>query len=226
MKQISMVILILLIGISLKAQYKKASFFNKSGRTYEITTNFHFSRNLSNPAIGFSFNLGRMSSSRRSFSWWGLECILPANYSFQTIDASQGSDNVTVSGKSNLAIAYNYNVGYFLMNNSNEKNKLLPFINMGYDIYALGGMSNNYTYAGDELSKVPSNHCFTTGLNFGAGAIYNFSDKYALRLNGGYNFQFNLDLSSSGLNNSDYYYPFPSHPFVNLGIMLKILRDE
>ncbi len=62
--------------ISANAQYKKASFLRKKGRTYDLGLTTRLLGGGNGVATGFSFGYGKERSDKRLFHWWDLDLIL------------------------------------------------------------------------------------------------------------------------------------------------------
>lgn len=231
MRKISVLILIITISsISLKAQYKKATFFTKTGRTYELGANFHF---LNKSATSLYYSAGSDKGLKRTFQWVELAVVLPSTYSYNTKAKSYDPSlpdmvDVTISGKTPVSGFYRYNYGIYLIDNTKGDKMFLPYIAFGANIFATFGITDdNYYSSGsyDDLEKVPAKTAFGGGINGGLGFIFNFSKKVGLRFAGGYDLQYNTTIDFSDNDSKSKYYFFKSHPYASVGVRLRIIKE-
>jgi hypothetical protein len=75
MRKIYFAVAILLAYSSTQAQYKKASFLNKSGRTYDLGFASHFLSGGGGTVPGIYYSYGR-DKGKRTFHWFDLELLL------------------------------------------------------------------------------------------------------------------------------------------------------
>lgn len=228
MKFFSMMLAATLAGTTLSAQYKKASFLNKSGRTLEIGSRMSFTSlgNAVQPSVFIAF--GSDDNDRRFFSWNSLEVLTPVTVSYNTTyttynDAGEEWKMPSkVTAKSSVGFVYSFNMGYYLLNNAEENNKLLPFVNVALTSMLHQGI-NEYTTDPYDFSpdKYPmSQFAFGIGGQAGAGVLYRPNDWLGLKLTGGYNGQYNLSD-----DNSDFFH-YRNHPYASLSVRFKIMRDR
>jgi hypothetical protein len=201
------------------AQYKKASFLSKSGRTYELGAN---ARLLTGGGTvpGFYYSYGR-DKGKRIFHWFDLEFLLPTKFNYNTTDRDHPETVVNVTGKSKLGLAYRYNLAYYLTNVENSESKLKPFVTGGVNFLLLGGSAKTSEQTPPNVypSKIVSYNAFNCGANAGLGAIYSFSEKIGIKLTAGYNWQGALsDEIGSGY---EVYNVFGNHAYVGLGIRFR-----
>ena len=212
----------LLLAFGLSAQYKKASFFQKEGRTYEVGTQLYSFKDGKGSPIGFKIGFGRDRDDKRLFTSWELQFIPSYEYSYSTTDENDAS--VLVNGTSKAQFIYAFNYNYHLLNNGEEERKVRPFVTAGFNIViASGAKTENRTpeYAYN-LKKEVIGQAFTAGIGGGLGTLINFTPKFGLKLQGGYNYQFHMgtyDFEGKG------YYMFTSHPYVSLSFRLRIVKD-
>ena len=229
MKKNYLIALMVLLSINMHAQYKKASFLTKAGRTHDIGGAGHFINdgNVTLPGIFYSY--GKESTEKRIFHWFDLELTLPAKFSYKTQDAVS-QNPVTVSGKSSTGLIYRYNLAYYLMDNSNADNKLLPFITAGINFTIAGTKIKTVVYSPEsftDVKKTPAADGGNAGANLGLGGIYNFTSKVGLKLTAGYSYQVNAN--ANGFNQPDgysIYNVFASHPYVTLGVRFRMDGDD
>ncbi len=118
MKKFYVGIVILLACSGAQAQYKKASFLNKSGRTYDLGFAGRFLSGGGGTVPGIYYSYGR-DKGKRIFHWFDLEVLLPTRFTYNTVDKNNAETVVTVSGKSKLGIVYRYNFAYYLTDAEN-----------------------------------------------------------------------------------------------------------
>ena len=222
MQKITTTALLFFICFSLSAQYKKASFFGKEGRTYGLASQLHAMGDGKGSPVGYTVTFGRDQDGKQFFSSWELELIPSYKFSFTTTDYND--ESITVSGKSKTHFVYGVNYGFYLLNNKEEERKIKPFVTAGFNIVIAGGAKifdvENNSY--DNKIYVPD-QTFSAGLKGGLGCFYNFSPKFALKLDGGYNHQFNLSLGDE--TSADEYYMFTKHAYVSAGIRFRFVRE-
>lgn len=221
MKKISISVSLFLICVSLAAQYKKASFFGKNGRTYGASAVLYSMGDGKGSPVGYAITFGRDRDGKQFFSSWEMQLIPSYKFSYSTTTVDD--QPLVVSGISKTHLVYAVNYGYYLLKNDDEKRKIKPFVSAGFNIVMLGGVktSNNDNY--DNKEPLSSEN-FSCGLKGGVGCFYNFTPKFSLKLDGGYNHQFNLS-TNTYLDDSKAYFMFTSHPYVSAGIRFRFTRE-
>jgi hypothetical protein len=223
MKKYTPAILALLLSYSLSAQYKKASFFEKEGRTYELGSQLYAFGDGKGSPIGFKIGFGRDRDGKQLFSSWELQFIPSYKYSFSTTD--ENNDPVQVNGDSRSQFIYAVNYNYHILKNDDEERIIKPFVSAGFNIViASGAKGVNYTpESAYGLKKDIVDGSFTAGIGGGLGTLINFTPTLGLKLQGGYNYEFNIgnyDFEGKG------YYMFTSHPYVSLSFRIRIVSDK
>jgi hypothetical protein len=225
MKKLIPTVAVLFLSFNLFAQYKKAGFFEKEGRTYELSTQAYMMGKGNGSPIGYRLAFGRDKDGKNLFYSWDIQFIPSHKYSYATAD-----DNgmpVTVSGESKSTFVYGLNWGYHLLKNEGDnKHTVQPFISAGINSLILSGIKNesyspsSYSY----LKRNTSDQSFSIGLNGGLGCFFNLSSKFALKVQGGYDRQLNF----SAQNWDDEVKPFflfNSHTYANVGLRLRIVSE-
>jgi hypothetical protein len=229
MKQLLFVLFLIFATTAVSAQYKKASFFTKGGRTYTLGATFHQMGDGKGTPIGFFYSGGKDNTDKRLFRWYELEFLPAYRFSYQTMGYNYNNSTgikepVTISGKSQFQFLYNFNLGYHLLNRSEGEKKINPYVFAGVDLLLLGGAS--YTSGGSEthyeFDKNLSEETVGIGFRGGVGALLNFSEKIALKTDLGYNVHYNLDL---GEYTTPMYYTFANHMFLSTGIRFRFSED-
>jgi hypothetical protein len=218
-------IIMLLCG-NVEAQYKKASFLTKSGRTHEVGGMARF---LSSAGAGtmpsFYYGYGR-DKGKRLFHWFDLELMFPTNFKYSTYEVSSPQDKVEVSGKSKIGLAYRYNLAGYLTNPESES-KIKPFATLGINVMIVGGTAKSYTTYPEfaDPYEVPPFSSFSYGGNAGLGAIYNFSNKVGIKAAAGFNYQGLFNGSEFDGDNYKAYNFLGSHPYFSLGVRFTMEED-
>ena len=226
MKRIYFAIAIMLLSFNSQAQYKKASFLNKSGRTYGIGTSLRFMGGGGGAIPGFYYSFGR-DKGKRIFHWFDIEVLLPIKYQYKTFDTNEPSKQLTVSGKSSASMAYRYNFAYYLKDIENSDSKFKPFATVGINGAVFLGTANGYTVSPTTyyyIDKTPVTDAMLFGVNGGLGGIYDLSKKIGVKFTGGYNVEVQYVATdySSGSSN---YKVYASHPYLTVGLRLLINGD-
>ncbi len=227
MKKIQTLALILLATMVAQAQYKKASFFSKGGRTYELGTTAHVMSDGKGAPLGFYFSWGRDKTESHFFRWTEIVVLPPYKYQFQTLastlDNPGNKESISVSGKSSTHVVYNFNVGYHLLDRSEDEKKILPFVFLGFNVVLAGNIKEeNYSSGYYDLEKEGAGDGFSLGVRGGAGVLFNLTEKAAIKLAAGYNYQFNFGVDNYSTSTYDI---FTSHPLVSLGIRFRLLEE-
>ena len=225
MKKFVPTVALLFLAFNLSAQYKKAGFFEKSGRTYELGSQIYMMGKGNGNPIGYKLAFGRDQDGKNLFSSWDIQYIPSHEYSYATVDDLD--QPVVVTGKSTPTLVYGLNYGYHLLKNEAEQKKTVqPFVSAGMNIVLLSGFKDE-SYS-PEFSGNPkrntSDQTISLGINGGLGCFVNLSSKWALKFQGGYNRQFSL-----GAQNWDDdvkpFYVFDSHTYGSLGLRLRIVSE-
>ena len=214
-----------------QAQYKKASFLNKKGRTYDLGTVGRFLGGGNSAGVGFYFSYGKERSNKRLFHWFDLEFALAHKFSYATTAIlAYGSTTtipVTVSGKTDASLAYRYNLAYYILDNGNEDNKILPFVNASLGVVFPFTNRIDYTVSPTTVfaptkSVRSIGGAWTAGI--GAGAMYRVNNKFAIKFNTTY---YGV-LSSEGTksNGDEVFKTLPNHVGVNIGAHWLLDRDN
>lgn len=225
MKTSVLFIALTMFFVNAEAQYKKASFLNKTGRIYDIGVTGRLQNGERSSSPGFFLAYGKESSEKRIHHWYDMELVLPSKYSYSTT-VSGSPDKVQVSGKTGVDFTFRYNLAYFLANNSSEDVKLLPFINLGIGYVTSGYIVDKFTVTPDmgypEMAPVASRGSLTYG--GGGGILYKISEKLGVRASVAYYGVSNLT-TDNGYTTS-YFLTLVNHPAVSLAIRFRMDRDE
>lgn len=228
MKKLSMMLVLALAVSAASAQYKKASFFTKGGRTYAVGATTHIMGDGKGSPIGYYFSGGVDRTDSRFMLWYELTAIPSYKYSYLTTafnSDTQQEEAIKISGKSRFHLLYNYNVGFHLLDRSEQEKKIQPFVVLGINVVALGKAEEpevDYKYS--EIKKRVSTSGFGIGLRGGTGAIYAITENIGIKVYGGYNWQYNWN-GSETYGTNDYYHMFTSNAFASAGVQFRISED-
>lgn len=227
MRKIYLCMVIFLICSVAQAQYKKASFLNKSGRTYDLGGIGHFLSGGAGTFPGIYYSYGR-DQGKRTFQWFDLEVILPTKFSYNTVDKNNPRTAVTVTSKSALLFLYRYNFAYYLNNPENSESKFKPFVTAGVNIKLKTFNPTDYELkpANTEPAKIADFTGFSMGVNAGIGGIYALTEKFGIKVMAGYNLQYQKNPDGySAIEGYTIYKVYANHPYVGLGIRFTINGD-
>jgi hypothetical protein len=227
MKKISLALLFCSLGLVSSAQYKKASFFSKSGRTYGAGAVILNMKDGVGSHPGFYISSGSEGEGLVFFS--GDFTFVPA-YTFTY--TTRGTNNLTgdkvtfpITVKTKPIINVGYNMGVFLIKDKEETRKIKPYVTIGFNIVLLGGVKDagNYgdLYYDVEMPPQPD-PSLTFGGRGGIGILYNIKENIGIKLDAGYSPQVNVGLEGS----ADGYNVFKSHSYIGLGVRFKFLDDN
>ena len=210
---------------NLQAQYKKASFLSKAGRTYGLNAIEHFLGGGSGTIPGISLSFGADQGKHLIYSS-DIEVLLPTNFQYTTVDGYDNTKAVAVTGKTKVGLLLGYNLGYYLIDVETADTKFKPFANLGFHILLSGGVgSYQYTPAEADPAKFIDDAGVNVGMSAGLGCMYSFSEKVGIKLNAGYNVETRLK-KTSGYDGYTPYNFYPSHPYVSVGLRFSIIGED
>lgn len=213
MKKINLTLLVLCISLCSMAQYKKASYFGKDGRTYALGTRFYMLGGSSGTVMGYTLSLGRDMDGKRFFSGQEFQFIPSYKVQLEVLDPSGSYKPVNFTTK--LQVIYTGTFGWFLLNNDNDR-KIKPYLSASFGIKFMGGVKESYDFTDEIAADLP----FSVNLNGGAGLFFYMKPWLGLKAEGGYSYQ--NSLSNTGLNQKDY--ALPNHPYASAGLVFRILK--
>jgi hypothetical protein len=217
MKKINLTLLVLIIGLSGIAQYKKSSYFGKDGRLYGLGTRFYSLGGGRGTPMGYSFSVAREQDGKQSFAGYDFQYIPSYNFEFGTTDYN--GTKVTTQGKTKASLIYSITYGYFLLKNENSDRKIKPYLTAALSAKLLGGIKESNGESDDKMI-VPDPQ-FSIGLGGGAGCFFYLTNWLGLKAEGGYTYQLNISADASG---NDAYWLLPKHPYVSAGLVFRILH--
>ena len=228
-----------LITIASNAQYKKASFFERDGRTFELGTDTRILTKGRSLQQGIHVAFGR-EMSQRFFYNYEFELTLPSKYKtltnveLNTNEYYRSYSKENISGKSKTGLLFRLNFGYFLKDDEDEKNKLVPFLTLGLHYKFIGlKLSIEDAVKTTSYYEIPygespsSGSSGSAGINLGVGGLYKITNKIGFKFNGGYNVEISANpIFSNGSIDIKSYEQFISHPYISLGLRYKIIGKE
>ena len=220
MKKIAFTLLLFSLYAGASAQYKKASFFEKTGRTYGLGAKLYALGDGKGTPIGFYAAFGRDQDGKRLFTFWEIQYIPSYKFSLNTKDVYDAP--ITVQGKTRSHFIYDYNFGYHLLKSEGEAPKLQPYLTAGFNLVIFGGVKEISNDNSDNKTIVAEKP-FSVGIGGGAGCFYNITPGFALKLEAGYTLQGNVNTDDQ--SNTDTYYMFTKHPYVSAGVRFRVITD-
>ena len=155
------------ICASIQAQYKKANILNKDGRIYEIGTSIKQKNGGNSSSMGYYLTFGREYSHVLTYT--ELELVTGSKYNYTTTDELGSSTPVNVNGQVETSFNFRTNLGYSFINTDEEKNKVLPYINMHIG-YAVMFPTAKYDYSPSNTYPTKLPVSMNGSLLYGAGA--------------------------------------------------------
>jgi len=207
------------------AQYKKVNIFTKSGRIYEMGINYRIQGGERSGSPGFYISVGRSRDDRRIHHWFdmGLNAGTKFNYMTVSNDFNNIAVPTNVTGKTGMDYTISYTLGYFLADNSDPENLVLPFIS-GTIGYASRLNLNDYTYTPTNVSLnvYPSEERTFLNAAIGAGILYRMNEKIGIRVSGSY---VSVTTPSSG-GYAGIFQELKNHPAVQLALRFNIGSED
>lgn len=209
MKKLTVTLLLLALYGGLAAQYKKATFLDRPGRTYGFNPKLYAMGDGKGTPVGFAFTFGQERMETHWVTNWEIQFVPSYKY-----EGPYGD------GKARSQFILGFNYGYNFLKNEEAPKKFNPYLIAGWNIILYGGAKKT-----DWNAEEPyiSKKTLSAGFGGGAGVNYNFASRCGLKLEGGYTYQINRDYDESDAENM--YFMFTSHPYVSLGIFLRIIKD-
>lgn len=220
MKKCSLFFFLICLCAGLSAQYKKASFFQKTGRTYGLGAKLFAMGDGKGSPIGYTFSFGAEQDGKQFFFNTEITYLPSYDFVFNTTNGNGGT--LSVYGKSKANLIFGYNFGYYLTKNENSEQLLRPYVTAGFNVSAFNGTKEVYNDSWDN-AKVASESNFGAGIGGGLGCMLNFTPWLALKLEGGYSYQFNFKPAEQ--TTSTVYYMFTKHPYASVGLRFKIVTE-
>jgi hypothetical protein len=230
MKKIKLFSLLVLLCTAAFAQYKKASFFNKDGRTIEIGTGLSFIPNGGKPALSFTYTTS-IESQKNLSPYNELEFMTKPDFSYTGSYFVPGTGTVEqkINGKGPSYLMVKYGIQYrFVKVEGGDDAKLVPYIKLGIGFGA--GLSSKYTVKASDGSSlndlyveptIPDHELFFVA-EPGAGVTYFFTKKIGLKIGASYLKAFQL----GGGDDQSTFYPLQSHPRISMSVKFRIFSED
>lgn len=220
MKNLSLSLLVLCLYTGVSAQYKKASFFEKTGRTYGLGTRLFALGDGKGSPIGFTFSFGVDQDGKQLF--YDCEVAYLPSYSFLFHTTTANGGGISVYGKSKANLIVGYNFGYHLLKNEHNEKLFKPYVTAGFNVSIFSGWKSVENDSWDN-KRVASESNLSGGVGAGAGTILNFTSWLGLKLEGGYTYQFNFKPAEA--SSEEVYYMFTKHPYATAGLRFRIVSE-
>lgn len=225
MKKLIFAMMVICISPGLSAQYKKAGFFEKEGRTYELGAQYYMMGEGHDNVLGYKVSFGRDRDGRSMFKSWDIQFIPSHQYSYKTED-DMGMP-VTVHGTSASTFVLGFNWGFHLLKNTpDELKRVQPFVGFGFNTLVLSGIKSETTdpETWNFRKRNTSEQTISVGFNGNLGCIFNINPTWAIKLAGGYSHQFNMSAQNWD-DEAKPFFVFDSHKFASLGVRLRIVSE-
>lgn len=235
MKKISLITGMAVLCLGAKAQYKKASFFTKEGKTYELGTNISFVGNGGGKPVLSIVYSGSLEGGKRVSLFSDIELMLKGNMSYNATYYNGIGIPTTgkLSGETPMYLLVKYGAQYrFISSEKVEEAKLVPYARLGL-LYGMTFSSdyklkdqNGNPISGNEASPATPEHEIPFGLEAGAGVTYFFSKNFGIKVGADYRQFFHISGINTGSNSSDIYYPLKSHPGISIALKYRVFGDN
>jgi hypothetical protein len=232
MKKITAIIYLCILTVTVSAQYKKASFLNKQGRTHELGTKFSFLPDFKSPALSVAY-VASLETERKITVFSEIEVMLPATFAITGEYRSAGSPVTgTIEGKTPTYLITTYGAQFRFVKLENEGvKKIVPYAKLGLTAaFSLGADFNVKAPNGEQLDYLtnpvmPGNNGFNLGGEIGAGATYYFTEKLGIRVGGFYRklYRITAEVSSYG---ESLYEPLKDHAGINVSLKYRIFNED
>jgi hypothetical protein len=235
MKKIVLMLLVTITGMSSFSQYKKASFFNKEGRTHELGTNISFIKNGGGTPVLSIVYTGSLETEKKISLFSDIEFMMKGKMSY-TGEYYKNAVGATVTekltGKTPIYLLVKYGLQYRFTNTENgDDSRLVPYvragilygINFGSD-YKLRNSEGEFV-SGDNVNPATPQNESVLGLETGAGATYYFTQNLGIRA--GINYRYFIHYSGIGGrgNTDNVFYPLKVHPGISISLKYRIFAD-
>jgi hypothetical protein len=186
MKFLSVLLTATIVCSNVQAQYKKANILNKDGRIYEIGTSLKQKNGGNSSSMGYYLTFGREYDHVQTYT--ELELVTGSKYAYTTSDVLGSNTPVNVNGKVKTSFNFRTNLGYSFLSNDDEKNKILPYINMHVG-YAVMFPTAEFDYAPSNTypTKIPVSMNGSLLYGAGAGVVIKITPIIGIRASVNYN---------------------------------------
>ena len=234
MKAISLIAVLAALCLCTNAQYKKASFLNKEGRTHELGTNFSFIGNGGgSPVLSIVYS-GSLEGEKKLSLFSDIELMMKGKLGFNAeyYNDIGATSTGKLTGETPMYLLIKYGVQYrFVKGESGDDAKLVPYARLGllYGIgfgndYKLKDKDGNAVSPGNSTPSTPD-HESPFGLEAGAGVTYYFAKNFGVKIGANYRELFHISGINEGSSTSGIYFPLKSHPGISVALKYRIFRD-
>ena len=235
MKKIITIAAFATLSITSFAQYKKASFLNKEGRTHEIGTNISFiSNGGGTPVLSIVYS-GSLETDKKLSLFSDIEIMLKGKFSFN----AEYYNNIAVTetgkltGQTPAYLIVKYGAQYRFINTDNsEEAKLVPYVRLGllYGLsfssdYKLRDKDGNYVSEGNSNPPTPEQET-PFGLEVGGGVTYYFTKNIGVKAGANYRQFISINRINDAGNADNTFYPLKSNPCISISLKFRIFREE
>lgn len=228
MKKILIIVCIMVVSTAAFGQYKKASFFTKDGRVYELgAVSSFFSNNYGKPPLAIYYSNSIEADKKWSY-FSDLEFMLKSKFTYTAAyrDPVLGTD---VTGKviadRGSAFAVKYGAQYRFVKANAERETLVPYLRLALAIAYDFGAKNPVNDKGVSVDPEPeiNDAAAFLGLEGGAGISYYFTQSFGIRLGAGYRYGVTV---ANGFASANIYNSYRSHPLASISLKYKIFNSN
>ncbi len=235
MKIVTIITAFTILSTSGFAQYKKASFLNKEGRTHELGSNISFIGNGGgSPVLSIVYS-GSLETEKKLSLYSDIELMLKGKFSYNAGYYNNLAVTATgkLTGETPLYLLIKYGAQYrFIKTDNEEATKLVPYVKLGllYGIgfgsdYKLKDKDGNSVSEGNSTPPTPEQEA-PFGLEAGAGVTYYFTKNFGVKIGANYRQLFHIRGINERANAEDTYYPLKSHPGISISLKYRIFKEE
>lgn len=229
-KQFTLTAILGLISMAGFSQYKKASFFNKSGRVHEFCAGTAHMGSTGGGITPYVYYAAAMETEKKLsiVSEFGMQFKSAFSYTGEYQNTGGAPVTETFKGKTPLNFMIKYGVRYrFISSEGEQDNQVVPYVKLSYaamftfsDKITLT-RANGESISPQDASPQPVSDAGSMGLEGAAGCYYYFSSKFGVKAELGY-FQYVNAGKIFGDYSSDEFNPIKSFPTLSIGLKIKI----
>ncbi|WP_462255236.1 hypothetical protein [Ferruginibacter sp.] len=235
MKIVTIISAFTILSTASFAQYKKASFLNKDGRTHELGSNISFFGNNGGSTVLSVVYSGSLETEKKLSTFTDIELMMKGKFSYNA-EYYSPSAGTTVTGmlygEKPPYLMLKYGLQYrFTKKEIEEDNKLVPYLRLGllYGIalntdYKLKDKSGN-SVTENTTPSLPSIEV-PFGVEAGAGITYYFTKNLGVKVGANYRQFFQIDALNGGNNDESTLYPLKNHPGISIALKYRIFKEE
>lgn len=222
MRKLIPFLIAIMATLTVSGQYKKASVFQKEGRTYELGARLYMMGDGKGTPKGYFIGFGKDLPGSRLFSNQEIHMIPSFKYEYSTVD--DVNTPIHKTGNTRTQWVYTFNYGFHVLNNE-EPAMVQPYITAGMHVVYTGGSKNETETQGGYPRRNTSQETGSWGLGGGAGVFVNFTEAFGLKIQGGYSRQIKIGTERFD-NGYETYNLFTSHPYAAVSLRLRITPGD